>query len=137
MLKEYTAYQLKDGQTDEIFSIITKSSMELVKVYRNGKESVVGWNEIVLNLDSDYWSIEVEGKTEDNAQKIGTYSRYKIVNAKKNKSFNVITRGESDLIMVGYLDEDGEINVNTYAWSSVLGMLVNGVWIIEKQLATF
>ena len=62
MLKEYTAYQLKDGQTDEIFSIITKSSMELVKVYRNGKESVVGWNEIVLNLDSDYWSIEVEGK---------------------------------------------------------------------------
>ena len=49
----------------------------------------------------------------------------------------MITRGESDLIMVGYLDEDGEINVNTYAWSSVLGMLVNGVWIIEKQLATF
>ncbi|PGF05031.1 hypothetical protein [Bacillus toyonensis] len=137
MLKEYTAYQLKEGKTEEVFSVITKSSMEPAKLYKDGKESIVGWNEIVLNLDSDYWSIEVEGKTEDNAQKFGTYSRYKIVNPKKNKSFNVITRGETDFIMVGYIDEDGEINVNTYAWSDVRGMLVNGVWVIEKQLATF
>ncbi|MGF2715852.1 hypothetical protein ACQUY5_27050 [Bacillus cereus] len=137
MLKEHSAFQLKDGKTDEIFSVITKSSMELAKVYKDGKESTAGWNEIVLNLDSDYWSIVVEGKTQDNAQRIDTYSRYKVLDQRKGTYVNVITRGETDVVMVAFTDEDKEINVTTQAWNEVRGMLVNGIWVIEKQLSTF
>ncbi|MEC2463456.1 hypothetical protein P9X10_00895 [Bacillus cereus] len=137
MLKERTAYQLKDNKTEEVFSIITKSSLELVKVYKDGVETVVGWNEVVLNLDSDYWSIEVEGKTQDSAQRVDTYSRYKVLDQRREIYINVITRGETDHVMVAHFDEDREINVTTHAWSEVRGMLVNGVFVIEKQLSTF
>ncbi|PHE64286.1 hypothetical protein COF68_05440 [Bacillus toyonensis] len=135
-LQEYSMHRFIDKKTGSKFNGLTLSELSPVAVVRDGTDRRYSWNDVQINLHIGEWILEhVESTGNPKLKEIKQFSRYKVKDNLKDKLYTVMTRSETDPIMVAFTDENGEINVLTHDWSQVRGMLVSSSWVIVEQLS--